>query len=122
MKKKLTDKEQAFLNALFGEAKGNAVKAKKMAGYSDKTPTRQIVEALAPYIEEETRKFISTAAPQAAFAMLSILERPTDLGNKDKMAAAKDVLDRAGMKAAEKVEVSAASPLFILPQKESTEE
>lgn len=118
MKSKLTAKEQAFLDALFGEAEGNAVKAKKLAGYSDNTPTRQIVEKLSALIEEETRKFISTTAPQAAFSMLQILNKPTALGNKDKMAAAKDVLDRAGMKAVEKVEISAANPLFILPAKD----
>jgi phage terminase small subunit len=122
MKKKLTEKEEKFLDALFGEAEGNAVKAKKIAGYSKNTPTRQIVEKLAPYIEEETRKFISTTAPKAAFSMMEVLNNPTALGNKDKIAAAKDMLDRAGMKAVEKVEVSATSPLFILPAKESMEE
>ena len=33
------------------------------------------------------------------------------------MAAAKDVLDRGGFAKTEKVEVSAANPLFILPEK-----
>lgn len=122
MKKKLTEKEQKFLDALFGEAQGNSVAAKKLAGYSSKTPTRQIVENLAPQIEEETRKFISTTAPKAAFSMMEVLSNPTALGNKDKIAAAKDMLDRAGMKAAEKVEVSSTSPLFVLPAKETQEE
>ena len=39
------------------------------------------------------------------------------------MAAAKDVLDRAGFTKTDKVEVSAANePLFILPAKEDEEE
>jgi hypothetical protein len=51
--------------------------------------------------------------------MFEIMNNPTDLGNKEKMAAAKDVLDRSGFVKTEKVEVSAASPLFILPQKDN---
>jgi len=34
------------------------------------------------------------------------------------MAAAKDVLDRSGFKASDKVEVATTSPLFILPPKD----
>jgi hypothetical protein len=45
------------------------------------------------------------------------MENPTDLGNKEKMAAAKDLLDRAGFVKTDKVEVTAESPLFILPPK-----
>jgi hypothetical protein len=36
---------------------------------------------------------------------------------KEKMAAAKDILDRAGFKATDKVEVKSETPLFILPAK-----
>ena len=49
--------------------------------------------------------------------MFEVMNSPTDLGNKEKMAAAKDVLDRSGFIKTEKVEVSAANPLFILPRK-----
>ena len=49
--------------------------------------------------------------------MMHVLENPTDLGNKEKMAAAKDFLDRAGFVKTEKVEVRSESPLFILPPK-----
>jgi hypothetical protein len=41
--------------------------------------------------------------------MFEVMNNPTDLGNKEKMAAAKDVLDRSGFIKTEKVEVSAAS-------------
>jgi hypothetical protein len=34
------------------------------------------------------------------------------------MAAAKDFLDRAGHKGADKIEIKAESPIFILPPKE----
>ena len=51
--------------------------------------------------------------------MVNVLNNPTDLGNKEKMAAAKDLLDRAGFVKTEKVEVKSESPLFILPPKEN---
>ena len=66
-----------------------------------------------------TKKFIATRGPQAAWSMVNVLNNPTDLGNKEKMAAAKDLLDRAGFVKTEKVEVKSESPLFILPPKEN---
>jgi hypothetical protein len=50
---------------------------------------------------------------------MNVMTNPTDLGNKEKMAAAKDFLDRAGFVKTDKVEVKSESPLFILPPKEN---
>jgi len=50
--------------------------------------------------------------------MKQVMDSPTDLGNKEKMVAAKDILDRGGFKATDKVEVTSSSPLFILPPKD----
>ena len=79
-------------------------------------------ERLAEEIAELTKKFIASSATKAAYSMFEVMNNPTDLGNKEKMAAAKDVLDRSGFTKTEKVEVSAASPLFILPQKSDEDE
>ena len=49
---------------------------------------------------------------------MNIMDDPTQLGSKERLAAAKDILDRAGFKATEKVEVKAETPLFILPPKD----
>jgi len=46
-----------------------------------------------------------------------VMLNPTDLGNKEKMAAAKDILDRGGFKPTEKLDVKTESPVFILPAK-----
>lgn len=116
MAKTLTEKQEKFLDALFGEAEGDPVKARKIAGYESDN-TRQITEALKEEIYDRTKSFIANSGPKAAFSVLKILDNPTDLGNKDKLAAAKDLLDRAGFKATDKVEVSASNPLFILPEK-----
>lgn len=116
MARNLTEKQEKFLDALFGEAKGNAAQARKIAGY-ESTNTQEIVQALKEEIYERTKALIASSGPKAAFSVLDILENPTDLGNKDKLAAAKDLLDRAGFKPQDKVEVSATNPLFILPEK-----
>jgi hypothetical protein len=117
MARELTEKQQAFLNALFNEARGNPVQAKKLAGYADGVSTTSVMAPLKEEIAEKTRDFIATSGPTAVWSMMHVLENPTDLGNKEKMAAAKDFLDRAGFVKTEKVEVKSESPLFILPPK-----
>lgn len=116
-KRTLTDKQQAFLDVLFEQAKGNFVEAKRLAGYSENVSTQSIVDSLEEEIYTLTKKYISQVGVKAAVAMNHVIENPTDLGNKEKMQAAKDILDRAGYKPKDKVEVETAEPLFILPAK-----
>jgi hypothetical protein len=118
MTRNLTEKQQKFLDVLFEEAEGDPVKAKKLAGYAETVATSAVVNPLQSQIAELTKKFISSTATKAAYSMKQIMERPTDLGNKEKMMAAKDILDRGGFKPSDKVEVEAVSPLFILPPKD----
>ena len=117
MSRKLTEMQQQFLSVLFNEAMGDVTKAKQLAGYSSNVATSQVVKALEKEIEEETRRFLSGKSAKAAWSMSEIMDNPTDLGNKEKMQAAKDIMDRAGLQKVDKVEVSASSPVFILPAK-----
>ena len=119
MARQLTEKQQKFLDVLFEEAKGNPVTAKKLAGYSENNPTSAITSSLQEEIADLTKKFIASTATKAAYSLSQVIDNPTDLGNKEKMIAAKDILDRGGFTKTDKVEVSAASPLFILPPKEN---
>ena len=122
MSRNLTEKQQKFLDVLFEEAQGNLSQARKMAGYAETVATSAIVNSLQDEIADLTKRFIAASATKAAYSMKQIMDSPTDLGNKEKMAAAKDVLDRSGFIKTEKVEVSAANPLFILPQKANEDE
>tara|TARA_R100000329_G_scaffold15892_1_gene16404 strand:+ start:360 stop:728 length:369 start_codon:yes stop_codon:yes gene_type:complete len=122
MARNLTEKQQKFLDVLFEEAGGNLATARKLAGYADGVSSKAIAESLSEEIADLTKKFISSSAVKAAYSMFEVMNNPTDLGNKEKMAAAKDVLDRSGFIKTEKVEVSAANPLFILPQKADEDE
>lgn len=123
MSRKLSEKETRFLEVLFEEAEGDPVKAKKLAGYSVKTPTAQIVNQLQDEIFEATKKFISQSSTKAAYTLFKVMdEDDIMLGAKEKMSAAKDLLDRAGLVKTEKVEVTAKEPVFILPSKQVDED
>mgnify|MGYP003627083762 CR=1 FL=1 len=122
MGRTLTEKQQAFLNVLFEEAKGDPVKAKKLAGYSDAVSSTSVVNSLTDEIADLTKKFIAQSSTKAAYTMFSVMADPTDLGVKEKMMAAKDILDRAGFTKTDKVEVKSTEPLFILPSKDSDAE
>jgi|TARA_B110000503_G_C6789319_1_gene266622 hypothetical protein len=122
MSKKLNEKQQLFMQVLFDEAEGDVVQAKKLAGYSDGTATRVVVEGLKDEIFEATKTYMSRLGPKAAVAYGSALMDPTQLGVKEKMVAAGQILDRAGVVKTEKVAVEASGGLFILPPKESTDD
>tara|TARA_R100000995_G_C3417158_1_gene92165 strand:+ start:127 stop:507 length:381 start_codon:yes stop_codon:yes gene_type:complete len=122
MTKNLTDKQQIFLNVLFDQALGDVLTAKKLAGYSDGTSTSEVIRALKDEIAEATKEYLARVAPRAAFSMANALNDPTELGIRDKMAAAKDLLDRTGYSKTEKMEVSAPDGIFILPPKNQEQE
>ena len=117
MTKTLTEKQQTFLNVLFDQAAGDILTAKKLAGYSDGSSTSEVIRSLKDEIAEATKEYLARVAPSAAFSMANALNDPTELGIRDKMTAAKDLLDRTGYAKTEKMEVTAPSGLFILPPK-----
>lgn len=120
--RELTEKQELFLAVLFEEAEGDPLKAKKLAGYSANVPTSQVTSALVDEIAELTRKFIAQSSTKAAYAMFKVLGDKDMLGAKERMAAAKDIMDRAGFVKTEKVEVSTKEPVFILPAKRSDDD
>ena len=122
MPRQLTGKQQAFLNVLFDEAGGNMVMAKKLAGYSDATTTTEIVKGLKEEILEATQMYMARNAPKAAMAMTGALYDPTELGIRDKMSAAKELLDRVGLVKTEKMQVEASGGVMLMPPKAPVEE
>lgn len=121
MAKNLTDQQKLFLEVLFDQAGGDAVKAKKLAGYSDTYPTSQVIKTLEEEIVNATKQFLSRNGPKAAIGLVGVLDNPLDLGTKEKLAAAKDILDRIGVSKTEKIDVG-SSGIFILPSKKSDED
>ena len=122
MTRQLNERQQKFLAVLFEEANGDVVQAKKIAGYSENTPTTAIVKGLKDEILEATSMYMARNAPKAAMAMTGALYDPTELGIRDKMAAAKELLDRSGLVKTEKMQVEASGGVMLMPPKATSED
>lgn len=122
MGRELTERQQKFLAVLFDEAGGDVVQAKKLAGYSDNSNTSEVVKSMKDEIMEATQLYMSRNAPKAAMAMVGGLYDPTELGIRDKMSAAKELLDRSGLVKTEKMQVEATGGVVLMPPKQVTQE
>jgi len=122
MARQLTEQQQKFLDVLFDEAAGSVTKAKKLAGYSVGTSTAQVVNSLKEEILDATQTYMSRNAPQAAVAMVGALIDPTELGIRDKMQAAKELLDRTGLVKTEKMQVETTGGVMLMPPKQVEED
>ena len=122
MARNLTDNQRRFLEVLFEEAGGDVVRAKVLAGYKENSSTTAIVDSLKDEIFDATKTYMSRVGPKAAVAYASALDDPSQLGIKEKMMAAGQILDRAGLVKTEKVAVESSGGLFILPPKNSDDE
>ena len=122
MARQLTEKQQMFLSVLFDEAGGDIVTAKKLAGYADNSSTADIIKGLKEEILEATQMYMARNAPRAAVAMAGALLDPTELGIRDKMSAAKELLDRVGLVKTEKMQVEASGGVMLMPPKAVVED
>ena len=117
-KKEYTEKQQAFLDALMGEARGNIRKAMDIAGYSKGTKASEVTVPLKEEIIEQASMMLAMNAPKAAHGLIGVLDDPTALGARNAINAAREVLDRTGLVKKEKVEVTNnGGGMFILPPK-----
>ena len=113
---KLTEQQEAFLNALFGEAAGNFRAAMDMAGYSKHKYPARLIRNLKDEIIDRAEHMLAANAPKAVLSMTGVLDDPSALGTREKLAASKEILDRVGLVKTEKVEVKAdKSAVLILP-------
>jgi len=122
MARALTEKQQKLLAVLFDEAGGDIVAAKKIAGYSDATSSTEIINSLKEEILDATSAYMARNAPKAAMAMVGALYDPTELGIRDKMSAAKELLDRTGLVKTEKMQVEAKGGVMLMPPKQAEED
>ena len=91
--------------------------AKIIAGYSPSTNNQEIIQSLKEEILEATQLYMASNAPKAAMAMVEGLFDPTELGIRDKMIAAKELLDRTGLIKTEKVQVESTGGVMLMPAK-----
>ena len=122
MARKLTERQQKFIEALFAEANGSIKDAKVMAGYSATTNSQEIIHSLKEEILEATQIYMASNAPKAAIAMVSGIDDPTELGTRDKLSAAKELLDRTGLIKTEKIQVESSGGVMLMPPKKAEED
>ncbi len=116
----LTSKQETFLEALTGEARGNIRDAMRAAGYSDNTRVNEVVGPLKEQIIERSSLLLAMNAPRATFSMVDVLIDPGALGARNAVSAAAQILDRAGIVKKEQLEVTGPdNGIFILPPKQS---
>ena len=99
----LTEKQSAFVKefAMSGNATQSAIKA----GYSAKTAHAKghfLRHQLQIQIEDETRKMMQAAVPGALAQIVDLAGHATS--EQVRLQAAKDILDRSGLKPTERVE------------------
>jgi len=116
MTKNLSDQQKLFLEVLFEEAGGDILKAKRLAGYSETYPSSQLAKVLQDEILEATKLYIAQNGPKAALKLVGVLGNPAQLGVKELISAAKEVLDRAGVVKSERIELG-ENGIFIMPAK-----
>lgn len=116
--KRYTEKQEAFLEALMGEARGNLRKAMDIAGYAKTTKINEVIVGLKEEVIERASLMLALNAPKAAFGIVDVLDDPSAMGARNSIAAAREILDRSGLVKKEQVEVTNnGGGMFILPPK-----
>ena len=120
----LTEQQEKFLNALFGEARGNPKMAGEIAGYSANSYPK-VLKSLKEEIIERAEQQLAVHSPKATMGLINALDEDGKTpGANIRIEAAKQILDRVGLARKEKLDINAkvAHGIFILPPKEEATE
>ena len=123
-KKSLTDSQEKFLDALFGEAQGNPKRAGELAGYSDHSYPK-VLRNLKQEIVSRAENYLAVHSARAATKMVNMLDEDGTTPHANiRLEAAKQILDRIGVVKKDSLDINmkAAHGIFILPAKETPEE
>tara|TARA_R100001510_G_C7629194_1_gene188413 strand:+ start:462 stop:878 length:417 start_codon:yes stop_codon:yes gene_type:complete len=122
--KQLTEQQQTFLSALFGEAHGNPKIAGEIAGYSEHSYPK-VVKSLKDEIIQRAEEVMASYSPKATMGLVKALDEDGSVpGASIRVEAAKQILDRVGITKKEKIDVNlkSLSGVFILPPKDGATE
>ena len=123
-KRRLTDSQEKFLDALFGEAQGNPKKAGELAGYSEHSYPK-VLRNLKQEIVSRAENYLAVHSARAATKMVNMLDEDGTTPHANiRLEAAKQILDRIGVVKKDSLDINmkAAHGIFILPAKETPEE
>ena len=122
--KSLTDTQEKFLDALFGEAQGNPKRAGELAGYSEHSYPK-VLRNLKDEIVKRAENYLAIHSAKAATKMVNMLEEDGTTPHASiRMEAAKQILDRIGLVKKDQVDINMnlKHGIFILPGKDPVEE
>jgi len=114
----LSDKQEAFLDALF-ENGGNLTAAAEVAGYSPGS-VKWLRDRLADEIVERTRTMLAGQSLKAANRLVDLVSSPEiERGDELRMKAAEAILNRVGLGKQETINhnVAAVHGVVLLPPK-----
>ena len=120
--KELSEQQQKFIDALFGEANGSPKRAGEIAGYSPFSYSK-VVKSLKDEILERAEYSLAFNSAKAVKGLVNALDDDgTTPGANIRMEAAKQILDRTGLVKKEKIDITGkmAHGIFILPPKDGT--
>ena len=122
--KSLTNTQEKFLDALFGEARGNPKKAGELAGYSEHSYPK-VLRNLKDEIVKRAENYLASHSAKAATKMVDMLEEDGTTPHANiRLEAAKQILDRIGLTKKDQLDINmkAVHGMFILPAKDPVEE
>ena len=122
-KKELTEMQEKFLDALFGEAKGNPKIAGEIAGYSEHSYPK-VLRNLKSEITSRAENYLAVHSAKAATKMVDMLDEDGTTPHANiRMEAAKQILDRIGIVKKDQLDINmkAMHGIFILPAKDGTD-
>ena len=120
-KRSLTESQEKFLDALFGEAKGDPRKAGELAGYSEHSYPK-VLRNLKQEIVSRAENYLATHSAKAATKIVDMLEEDGTTPHANiRMEAAKQILDRIGVVKKDQLDINmkAMHGIFILPAKDN---
>ena len=120
-KRSLTESQEKFLDALFGEARANPKKAGELAGYSEHSYPK-VLRNLKQEIVSRAENYLATHSAKAATKMVDMLEEDGTTPHANiRLEAAKQILDRIGIVKKDEIDINmkAMHGIFILPAKDN---
>ena len=120
-KKSLTVSQEKFLDALFGEARGNPRRAGELAGYSEHSYPK-LLRSLKTEIVSRAENYLAVHSAKAATKIVEMLDEDGTTPHANiRMEAAKQILDRIGIVKKEHIDVNvkALHGIFVLPAKDN---
>ena len=120
-KRKYTEKQQSFLDAMYDSNTGDIRQAMTIAGYDSSAPSTFLLQSLSSELIEIATHTLAKNAPRAANKIVDIMlsDIPIPQVNQ-KLQAAQTLLDRVGVVKEQKmnVEHNVSGGIFIIPAKE----